>query len=155
MTPEPTLTPKLSGVQLRAELERMVVADLLGPAGGETEEIDERNVRDRYLVGVLAPRRQGGLAVSTSSDGPAEIEDDEERPLIPDELSQGGVDTVDDGMTDKGVAVAQAHLPSSFGMTLCVCCEPEAIRVEATWGQYKRETSEDRQDAKTGKPKRV
>jgi len=33
----------------------MVVGDLLGPAGGENEELYERNVRDRYLVGVLAP----------------------------------------------------------------------------------------------------
>ena len=29
---------------------------LLGPAGGPDEELTERNVRDRYLVGVLAPR---------------------------------------------------------------------------------------------------
>jgi len=48
-------------MQLRAELKRMVVADLLGPAGGETEELDERNVRDWYLVGVLAPKRYHGV----------------------------------------------------------------------------------------------
>ena len=41
--------------QIRAELETMVLADLLGPAGGEGEEPTERTVRDRYLVGVLAP----------------------------------------------------------------------------------------------------
>jgi hypothetical protein len=29
--------------------------DLLGPAGGEDEELTERTVRDRYLVSVLAP----------------------------------------------------------------------------------------------------
>ena len=45
--------------ELRAELEKMVVADLLGPAGGEHEEITERSVRDRYLVGVLAPSHSG------------------------------------------------------------------------------------------------
>ena len=38
--------------QLRAELEAMVLGDLLGPAGGESEELPERTVRDRYLVGV-------------------------------------------------------------------------------------------------------
>ena len=44
--------------ELRAELEQIVVRDLLGPAGGPTEELDERSVRDRYLVGMLAPRGQ-------------------------------------------------------------------------------------------------
>ena len=33
-----------------------VNADLLGPAGGEEEIVDEGTIRDRYLVGVLAPR---------------------------------------------------------------------------------------------------
>ena len=41
--------------QIRAELESYVLGDLLGPAGGEGEELTERTVRDRYLVGKLAP----------------------------------------------------------------------------------------------------
>jgi hypothetical protein len=44
--------------ELRAELEQIVIRDLLGPAGGPAEELDERSVRDRYLVGMLAPRGQ-------------------------------------------------------------------------------------------------
>ena len=47
-------------------LEAMVVGDLLGPAGGESEELTERNVRDRYLVGVLAPDR-----IALAADAPA------------------------------------------------------------------------------------
>ena len=43
--------------QLRAELEKMVIADLLGPAAGDQEEITERSVRERYVIGVLAPNR--------------------------------------------------------------------------------------------------
>jgi hypothetical protein len=46
-----------SSVQLRAMLEEMVVKDLRGPSLPD-EEIDEPSVRDRYLVGMLAPRRQ-------------------------------------------------------------------------------------------------
>jgi hypothetical protein len=42
--------------ELRAELEQIVLRDLLSPAGGPTEELGERSVRDRYLVGMLAPR---------------------------------------------------------------------------------------------------
>lgn len=51
---QPPATSIPSQSQLRAELETMVLGDLLGPAGGESEELTERNVRDRYLVGVLA-----------------------------------------------------------------------------------------------------
>src|SRR5215208_2966793 len=92
-------------VQLRSLLEAMVVGDLLGPAGGPEEELTERNVRDRYLVGVLAPRPQAQPAPAKP-----EEEDDEETPLLPDELSEGGTDTADDGTTDKDVPIVQAHL---------------------------------------------
>ena len=34
------------------------VADLLGPAGGEEEIVDEPYVRDRYILGLLAPKGQ-------------------------------------------------------------------------------------------------
>ena len=30
--------------------------DLLGPAGGPDEEVDERAVRERCILGLLAPR---------------------------------------------------------------------------------------------------
>ena len=54
---EPTTSLAPSHHAVRAELESMVLKDLLGPAGGEHEEITERSVRDRYLVGVLAPSK--------------------------------------------------------------------------------------------------
>src|SRR6516225_307301 len=136
--------------QLRAMLEEMVVGDLLGPAGGPEEELTERNVRDRYLVGVLAPRSQ-------PQPTPAKVEEDEdeETPALPDELSEGGADTVDDGTTDKDVPIVQAHLPSSFGLTFCVDKSAKALKVEVRWGQYKREKKEDQIDERTGRPKRV
>ena len=46
-----------SQVELRAELERLVVGDLLGPVGGPEEEIAEGRPQDRYLLGCLAPNR--------------------------------------------------------------------------------------------------
>src|SRR6266481_5861844 len=58
MTMSTLLDNPFAPVELRALLEAMVVGDLLGPAGGPDEELTERNVRDRYLVGVLAPRPQ-------------------------------------------------------------------------------------------------
>ncbi len=43
---------------LRDELTDMVVRDLLGPAGGPDEELNqfEDHVYQRYLVGMLAPK---------------------------------------------------------------------------------------------------
>lgn len=124
--------------QIRAELESMVIGDLLGPAGGENEELIERTVRDRYLVGVLAPSRQ---AETKSTD-----EEEDEFPLIPDELSEGGSDSADDGTTDADVLVSQAHLPSSIGLSFCVESDAKTISVTASWGHYKREKREERED---------
>jgi len=47
-----------TATEIRAELLQAVRLDLLGPAGGPEEEVDEARIRDRYLVGTLAPRRQ-------------------------------------------------------------------------------------------------
>ncbi|MEZ6049927.1 MAG: hypothetical protein R3C02_00835 [Planctomycetaceae bacterium] len=103
------LTKPPNAAEIRAELEAMVAGDLLGPAGGESEELTERTVRDRYIVGVLAPSRAGA-----PSDTAIE-EEDEETPLIPDELAEGGSDSADDGTTDKDVPVAAGHLPRPLG----------------------------------------
>jgi hypothetical protein len=147
---QPPATPIPSQHQIRAELESYVLGDLLGPAGGEGEELTERTVRDRYLVGVLAPSRSAGAAAKPAVDE----EEDEEIPLIPDELSEGGSDTADDGNTDADIPVVQAHLPSSFGMSFCVDGEAKSIKASAAWGQYKREKRDDQQDYK-GNPLKV
>lgn len=132
----------ISQYQLRAQLEAMVIGDLLGPAAGESEELTERKVRDRYLVGVLAPSRAAVVTEKTVS------EEDEEVPHIPDELSEGGRDTTDDGKTDTDTPVAQAYLPSSFGLSFCVEPDAKVLQVQASWGQYKREKRTDRTDSK-------
>src|SRR5690606_14786513 len=48
---------------IRELLQLAVMDDLLGPAGGPHERIVDMGVRDRYLVGKLAPREaaQGGI----------------------------------------------------------------------------------------------
>jgi hypothetical protein len=113
-----------SATKIREELLQAVLSDLLGPAGGPDEELDERNVRDRYLVGMLAPKRQ------------------ELSPEEFDELAQGGVGSTEDGPADFTSPPAKTMFPSSFGMTFCVDKEAEAVRVTARWGQYLRLRSE-------------
>ena len=85
-----------SPMKIRDELERMVLADLLGPVGGEAEEIDDPSVRERYLVGMLAPKRQ------------------ELSPEQFDELPQAGSGTADDGTTEYTAPTAKTMFPSSF-----------------------------------------
>jgi hypothetical protein len=58
--PETTLGAP-TALQLRAELEHLALNDLLGPAGGPTEIVEEQNVRGRYIVGLLAPKGQTAL----------------------------------------------------------------------------------------------
>jgi hypothetical protein len=72
-TPAAPLLAPPPPAELRAMLETAVLRDILGPAAGEDEEIHERSVHDRYLVGMLAPRRLrvepeqiDALAVETS-----------------------------------------------------------------------------------------
>ena len=48
-------------LQLRAELHNLVCQDLLGPANGPHEEVEESNVHGRYIVGLLAPKWQSIL----------------------------------------------------------------------------------------------
>ena len=52
-----TLNPP-SANQIRSELHDLVLRDLLGPAGGPDEIVDESYVRDRYILGLLAPKGQ-------------------------------------------------------------------------------------------------
>ncbi len=104
-----------------------------GRLGGEGEELNESTVRDSL------PRRRVGPQPLRRCRCQAAVdeEEDEEIPLIPDELSEGGSDTADDGNTDADIPVVQAHLPSSFGMSFCVDGEAKTIKASATHlGQY-------------------
>src|SRR5437867_2251208 len=112
-----------SPTKLRDELERILLHDLLGPAGGPQEEVDEQNVRDRYLVGMLAPKRQ------------------ELSPEEFDELPQGGTGTVEEGTTDYTAPPAKTMFPSSFGLTFCVDLEAKELQLTVRWGHYSRQRS--------------
>jgi hypothetical protein len=113
-----------SATKIREELEQMVLYDLLGPVGGPEKEIDEPSVRDRYLVGMLAPKRQ------------------ELSPEEFDELPQGGSAPVEDGPTECTSPNTKTMFPSSFGMTFCVGREAKALQLSARWGHYHRDRSQ-------------
>jgi len=104
----------------------MVVGDLLGPQEGPNEVLPGGPpVRDRYLVGMLAPagtvaldpaRTEGGTGVEGLAE-PGEVADSAE--------------------------VAKAtFFPSSLGLTFAVDGSVNSLRMTASWGRYTKERSE-------------
>jgi len=130
--------PAPSARALRAKLHDLVLADLLGPFHAPDEEIDDNRVSDRYLVGMLAPRKQReGI--------PPETQDD---------LALSGGDD-DNGRAEQDSSFADSLFPSSFGMTFCIERSARKIQVDACWGWYRRQLSEGDFSTRTGLPKRI
>ncbi len=132
---------------VRELLQLAVVDDLLGPAGGPHERIVDMSVRDRYLVGKLAPREapRGGIE---GLEGPLAEEEVEEPsdPIVPGQhepgaefgTATGRVEPESDASDEIDAASNQSLVPSSFGMTFCVDGDVERIEIEARWGRYER-----------------
>ena len=123
---------------IRDELTRMVVRDLLGPAGGEDEELDQRedHVFQRYLVGMLAPK---------ASELPGQQMD---------ELATEEDEETEDGATESGVPAGSTYFPSSMGLSFVAEGDAKEIVVECEWGRYLRIKSQT-QVNKTGNPASV
>ncbi len=136
--PVPPVLPRIAQAALRRQLQALVAADLLGPAGGEEEEVGDEDVTERYLVGMIAPQRvavrreaQDALAVS-ADDGASE-----------------------DGDSDQGAPASTTLFPSSLGFTCSISGEARTLRVTARWGRYERTRSTTLTDPKSGNPKMV
>lgn len=152
----PILTP-LSHYELRDKLETALLSDLLGPAGGDYEELDEARVSDRYLVGLIAPlHRRKAANVNTSS-----IDDDDSRAGTVDEspeqldtLSVSGGNNTEDGTIEVANPTSESMLPSSIGLSFCVDASAPGIQITVRWGQYEKGHSETA-TTKTGAAKTV
>jgi hypothetical protein len=157
---EPALPKPPSPLQLRDELETMVLKELLGPGSAEEELIESPGTR--YFVGVLAPRKrpqgEGATASPVIVTAPATDETETEADdviLDGDDLALGGKDSSQDGTTDQAPAQDKALIPSSFGMTFSLDLAATELQLIATWGQYVKGLSEYDVSEKTGNPKRV
>lgn len=122
---------------VRDLLQMAVVDDLLGPADGPFEEVVGMSVRDRYLVGKLAPPD-------------TRVPDDQV-----EDLPDSATTDPDGAEREIDASTSQSLVPSSFGFTFCVDGEVETIKVEARWGRYERGESERFFDEETGKPRRA
>lgn len=118
-----------SGREIRDELARLVRLDLVGPAGGEHEEVggaagqQRVMLRERYPVGCLAPY---GVQVNT-----AEL----------DALAEEGQPAGDDDGAGERAPATQTFYPSSMGLSFAVPERKTALAVEARWGRYVRAES--------------
>ena len=128
--PLQTATPH----DIRDELTIMVVNDLLGPAGGDEEELDQRedHAYGRYLVGLLAPKA-------------VKVEGEEQ-----DELANGQKDDAETGTTDRSTPPADTFFPNSIGLSFVVESDAKAILIRTNWGRYRRVKSEKQINPKTG-----
>src|SRR5581483_4950413 len=114
--------------ELRTELERLVVGDLLGPADGEHERLDARQfrrMRDRYLLGRLAPCETVGVDPERNDDDGVD-----------------GDDTVEEASGDRDGAGGSTMFPSAFGLSFVVERSTESVVVTASWGRYEKEVEE-------------
>lgn len=120
--------PKAAGPQLkappaheiRAELLDLLRADLLGPRGGEEEEIAEGRPRDQYLVGLLAPK---DVLLDIDAEDDASRDDDTSK---------------DDGGDDAETVTTHGLWPSSTGMTFSVERSAKMLRLNVRFGVYER-----------------
>jgi hypothetical protein len=115
---------KPSSARLRDLLQDMVLRDLLGPAGGPQEELDEQRVHDRYLIGMLAPSKTQTI--------PEELE----------ELADAEEGGPGEGTEDADTLQTVSFNPASLGMSFCVDATTTALLVTARWGHYRRADSE-------------
>jgi hypothetical protein len=131
---------------IRELLQLSVMDDLLGPADGPHEQIVDMSVRDRYLVGKLAPRQ--APADTENWEGTFADQDDEESvdTSVPGQHEPGAefagttgrVEPESDSADEIDAASNQSLIPSSMGFTFCVSGEASAIEVDVRFGRYER-----------------
>lgn len=150
--------------EIRAEFEDLVLKDLLGPANGPEEEMNETWVSSRYLVGWLAPRDVGKGTAAAESRVVAEKLPDAE--IVPDDnplnpvsddtsLGAGSNESTEEGQDDDPVSGSDSMLPNSLGLTFCAAPGVEELSVSVSWGWYRRRKSETGFETEKGDPKQV
>ncbi|WP_336248664.1 DISARM system helicase DrmA [Stomatohabitans albus] len=117
---------------IRSLLTSTLADDLLGPALGPTEEVIGVPVRERYLIGKLAPRDTRPDTDVIHSTNPSDASDK------------------DDPLHDEDTTTPQSILPSSMGLTFAVPASVDTLTVQAQWGHYRRVESQDSSEPANG-----
>jgi hypothetical protein len=138
---------------VRELLEMATRDDLLGPANGPEELVIDMSVRDRYLVGKLAPRTPGDSTTRAEVE-PAAAADEEDdsaqesdaplhEPGAEFNRASGRVEPEDDSLDEIDTTNNQSLVPSSMGLTFCVGPDVHTLDITARWGSYARVPKEE------------
>src|SRR5262245_31512280 len=121
-----------TAAQIRSDLVNFVDRDLIGPAHGENEVLEDQP-RIRYVAGVLFPqesvRNESAAAGGVEEDAPAGEDDDEE--VLEAEAESGPTATGDErgegpeADYDEAVTLANTYRPSAMGLSFMV--EPHGL----------------------------
>ncbi|MDO6497742.1 DISARM system helicase DrmA [Photobacterium sanguinicancri] len=130
-------------VYVRELLQLAVMDDLLGPANGPYEQILDMSVRDRYLVGRLAPLDAAEKGGEFGIDGSGDEEEEPEDLVVKAQSGKGDSPTSNvkpepDASEEVDAASNQSLIPSSMGFTFCVSGDEKSIELQASWGRYQR-----------------
>ena len=118
------------------------------------------SVRDRYLVGKLAPRRPDDeqaarVEPASAAEESGDLEDERTAPLHEPGAefasASGRVEPEDDALDEIDTTNNQSLVPSSMGLTFCVAPDVETLAVEARWGSYERVPNDEHDIVKTRK----
>lgn len=140
---------------VRELLELATRVDLLGPANGPEELVIDMSVRDRYLVGKLAPRTPGDATTDAAVE-PATAADEEDdsaqesnaplhEPGAEFNRASGRVEPEEDALDEIDTTNNQSLVPSSMGLTFCVGPDVKTLDITVHWGSYTRVPKEEHQ----------
>jgi hypothetical protein len=169
--PDPAAVPLINDVDYTRDLLGLAVRDdLLGPAGGPHELIKDMSVRDRYLVGKLAPRRPDDdqappVEPASAAEEAGDLEDERAAPLHEPGAefasASGRVEPEDDALDEIDTTNNQSLVPSSMGITFCVASHVKQLAIDARWGRYERVPNDEhdivkkRKNRQTGREEEV
>ena len=158
---EPNAVPLINDVVYTRDLLELAVRDdLLGPAGGPHELIKDMSVRDRYLVGKLAPRRPDDdmaarIEPASAAEEAGDLEDERKasrhEPGAEFASASGRVEPEDDALDEIDTTNNQSLVPSSMGLTFCVEAGVVSLDVDVRWGRYERVSNDEHDIVKTRK----
>lgn len=153
MTAAPEDHGGATSFEVRAELERLLERDLLGPWDGPNEELPPGTLpAERYLLGRLVPhQRSVGAPLSRPSSEAGQIDDDPD--TVDREVTATG-EIADTDVEPAATIRAGTMAASSLGLSFSVPTDVEEIVVEACWGRYERRPSQVHQ-TEQGRPRTV
>ena len=117
---DPAGSTDWSSRQVRSELERFLVRDLLGPWAGDTEVLPAGTVpSERYILGVLSPKGEvlepEAIDATASDDGSGE------------------------GTSEVTAAAAAGSMsPASMGLSFSLPLDVKSVSVNASWARYEQ-----------------